>query len=167
MLPILLDEVARSTTVVYDASSYAQPEYVVEALLAGSSTLAALNNHFGRYCGRSRLHWGLVIALIEAHQDQAEPVKAFGNGVVSEYGRKLFGGEMQAWELYRKEGWTIWESERDGERGRGKSRKVPQGFKLHRERDENGKRWYRMPLGCSRKVLTRVRVRSSCPRGSS
>ena len=165
MLPILLDEVARSTTVVYDASSYAQPEYVVEALLAGSSTLAALGNHFGRYYGRSTLHWGLVIALIEAHQDQAEPVKSFGSDIVTEYGRKLFGGEAQAWNLYRKEGWTIWESEKGGERGKGKC-KVPREY-LHRERDEDGKWWYRIPLGCSRKVLTRVRVRSLCPRGSS
>ena len=162
MLPILLEEVARSTTVVYDASSYAQPEYAVEALLAGSATLRALTNHFGRHHGRTRLHWGLVIALVEAHQHQAEPVESFGNGLVNEYGRKLFGGEERAWNIYRKEEWTIWEQGRKYAR----EIKAPREY-LQMERNEDGKQWYRVPLGCSRKVLTRVRVRSSCPRGCS
>jgi len=156
VLPILLGEVANSTTVVYDASSYAQPGYAVEALLAGSATLEAVTNHFGRFYGRDRLHWALVIALVEAHQHHAEPVKSFGNSIVYEYGRKLFGGEAQAWSVYRKEGWTIWEPEEEGERARGRC-KTPREY-LQKERDKDGKWWYRMQLGASRKVLTRLRV---------
>ena len=162
MLPILLEEVARSTTVVYDASSYARPEDAVEALVAGSATLAAVARHFGKYWSRDRLHWALVIALIEAHRDQAEPVKSYGNGVLKQYGRTLFGREEQAWGVYRKEGWTIWENECRRERARGKQRR-PRDY-LQMEQGENGEWWYRMPLGNSRRVLTRVRVRSSCPR---
>ena len=165
MLPILLGEVARSTTVVYDASSFARPEDAIEALLAGSATLAALTDHFGKHCCRARLHWGLVIALVEAHKDQAEPVRTFGNGVVNEYGRRLFGSEEKAWTLYKEEGWTIWENERERNRARGK-KNLPRDY-LGREQGEDGRWWYHMPLGCSRRVLTRLRVRSSCPRGSS
>ena len=161
MLPILLGEVANSTTVVYDASSYTQPGYAVEALLAGSATLAELTNHFGKYYSRARLHWGLVIALVEAHQHHAEPVKSFGNSILYEYRRKLFGGEAQAWTIYRKEGWTIWEPEEEGERARGRG-KTPREY-LQKELNEDGKWWYQMPPGCGRRVLTRLRVRSSCP----
>ena len=75
MFPSLLAEVAKSTTVVYDASSYALPDDAVEALLAGSATATALTDHYGYYYGRAKLHWALVIALIEAHQDKAQPTR--------------------------------------------------------------------------------------------
>ena len=155
LLPILLAEVANSTTVVYDASSYARPDDAVEGLLAGSAILAALTNYYGTHYGRSKLHWAIVIALIEAHKDKAQPVASFGNGIINEFGRKLFGGEAQAADLYRNEGWTIWDI----------GSKEPRTY-LQKDQSADGDWWYQVPLGGSRRVLTRLRVRSvarPCP----
>ena len=155
MFPVLLAEVARSTTVVYDASSYVRPDDAIEALCAGSATLERLKNHYGKQHGRHKLHWALVIAFIEAHEHQPEPVRSFGNGVVNEHGRRLFGGEECAFDLYRKEGWTIWDTKH----------LLPRDC-LQKEQSADGKWWYRTPLGSSRKILTHLRVRSSvwsCP----
>lgn len=157
ILPTLLEEVARSTTVVYDASSYARADDAVQALLLGSGTVAELTERYGKHYGRPRIYWALVIALIEAHQDKAVPVMSFGNGIINEYGRKLFGREEQAWSIYRKEGWTIWDNGFNG--------KKPHYY-LQKEQSADGKWWYLTPLGCGRKVLTRLRVRLSarpCP----
>ena len=142
VFPILKAEVAHSTTVVYDASSYAPLLYAVEALSASSAKVAALEKHHGK----DRIFGALVIALVEAHQHHPEPVKAFGNQVVTEHGRKLFGGEAQAGDLYREKGWTIWDT---------KETRVT----IRKEQAENGRWWYLSPLGGSRKVLARLRVR--------
>ena len=158
VLPTLLEEVNKSSTVVYDAVAYSQPQDAIAALVAGSATLVALVKKYGRTYGRARLHWALMIALIESHQHHQEPVKSCGNGVMNEYGRKLFGGEASALKLYKKEGWTIWDT-----------RQPPEC--IREEQEANGKVWYLAPLGSSRKVLTRLRVRSlshsSLPQWSS
>ena len=156
VFPILLAEAAASTTVVYDASSFTRPDDAVEALIAGSATLAALmNQYYSKHNGRAKLYLPLVVALVEAHKHKPEPVASFGNGVVNEYGRKLFGSEALAFNIYRKEGWTIWDN----------SSKVPREYFL-KEQSADGKWWHLVPLGCSRKVLSRLRVRlSSRPLG--
>ena len=147
MLPILLTEIVHSTAVVYDVSSYARPEDAVDAVMANSSAqLEALARKFGK----SKLYWALVVALVEVHQHRKEPVASFGNGIVNEYGRKLFGGEVSAGILHKKEGWTIWEPW-----------EPRSGDYLHKELWEDGRWWFLAPLGTSRRVLTRLRVRSS------
>ena len=155
-------EVKQSKTVVYDVTSYARADNAVGALLAGSPTLSALMTYFGKQPGadgkdrgKGKLFWALVIALIEAHMDAAEPVKSFGYGNVHEYGRKLFGGEAQAIDIYRKEGWTIWTT----------APREPRDC-LEKQKGPDDRMVYLVPLGCSRRVLTRLRVRSSarsCP----
>lgn len=89
--PTLLAEAAKSQTVVYDASSYARSKDAVSALLEGSLPLQMLFGVYGK-----KLHWALVVALVEAHKNQMEPVHSYGNGTVTEYGRKLFGGPATA-----------------------------------------------------------------------
>lgn len=147
VLPILLSEVAKSTTLVYDRNSFVRPDDAVEALILGSKTLTGLTAHFGKHYGRARLHWALIVAMIEAHKDEEVPVASFGNGIIIEYGRRLFGGEAKAWDIYRAEKWMIWDDQ-----------KQPRDCIQIEMRGET--KWCLAPLGSSRKIITRLRVRS-------